>query len=120
MTVDWEALGKGALFIGLPLAGFLLGGGWPWKAYRRISDLDLLERLKPHVWLRIEHDAYAREQELNSNRQDEILAMLVEQNKAMLAIAGAVERHSEAIKFHSEALSKIETDLDGVIRDRRA
>jgi hypothetical protein len=118
MTLDWPAIGKAALFIGLPLAGFLLGGGWPWKAYRRLGDLDLEERLKHKFWLRSEQDAYAREREMVSAQQDEVIAMLKEQTKAILSLTGSVERHTIAIEFFGPQIRDLQADVEE-IKDRK-
>lgn len=129
MTLDWEALGKGALYVGLPLAGFLVGGGWPWKAVRRMGDLDLRSRLesvfvtiaKFEAYVRearLELEAYMREERMRSDRQDEILDMLASQQKATLSLAGAVERNSEAIKFLAEDILEVRRDVSD-LRDLR-
>lgn len=117
MTIDWPAVGKAALFIGLPLAGFLLGGGWPWKAYRRLGDLDLVERLKDHYVSMPMFDAHVREEELRHQRRDDIIDMLTKTVRTMESFAGTLAAQGEGIKYLAAELSELK---DEVRADRKS
>lgn len=101
----------------LPLAlgvlGFLLGGGWPAKAYRKWSDSDLVNRMKEHFVLTTTFEAHRREEDLKHQRRDEIIEILKDQAKAVQSLSGAVERHTEALKFLAEDVAEIKRDREG-------
>lgn len=73
------------------LLGFVLGGGWPLKAYRRMSDLDLVDRLKPHFPLRAELDAHTED---DREWRERIMQDFVEPSRdltrAILQLTGAI------------------------------
>lgn len=100
--------------IGLALGvlGFILGGGWPWKAYRRMQELDLLEIIKPHVWMRVEQEAFERRNEMRHDRTDEMMRMLHDAQSSVLALTGAVERHTEAIKYWGAEIQEVKEDVE--------
>ena len=117
MPVSQDTL-RWLIGIGLGVAGFLLGGGWPLKAYRRMGDLDLVERMKPHFWTRVEQGAFERQNDMRHDRADEIMKMLHDAQAANTALSGAVERHTEAIKYWGERLEDMEKTV-GELRHPR-
>lgn len=102
--------------LALAVGGFLLGGGWPWKAYRRMGDLDLVERMRPHFWLRVEQGAFERQNEMRHDRTDEIMKMLHDAQSAVMALSGAVERHTEAIKYFGNDLQEVKDEVEELKR----
>ena len=99
---------------GLALAAFIVG--WPLKAYRRMSDLDLVERMKPHFWSRTEQGAFERQNEMRHQRTDEIMALIRDGQRATLALTGAVERATEGVKYANERIEEVQQDLEELKR----
>lgn len=86
VTAQW-ILGSGII----GLLGFLFGGGWPLKAYRRMSDLDLVDRLKPHFPLRVELDAHAQDdREWRERIMEDFVEPSRDLTRAILQLTGAI------------------------------
>lgn len=97
--------------ISLGVAGFLLGGGWPLKAYRRIGDLDLVARLKDSFTTRAEFDAHIREEELRHQRRDDIIDMLTRTMRTLESFAGTLSAQGEAIKYQATELQELKEEF---------
>lgn len=99
----------------VPLAigvlGFLLGGGWPLKAYRRIGDLDLAARMKERFPTREEFDAHLREEELRHQRRDDIIDMLTRTMRTLESFAGTLSAQGEAIKYQASELQELKEEV---------
>lgn len=92
--------------------GFLVGGGWPLKAYRKWSDSDLISRMKDSFVPTSTFEAHVRENAMRHQRADEVMGMLHDNQRAILALSGAVERHTEALKFFANDLQEVKDDVE--------
>jgi len=102
----------------LGIAGFVLGGGWPAKAYRKWSDLDLVARMKDHFPTRPEFDAHLREEELRHQRRDEIINMLQNTTRTLESFAGTLAAQGEAVKYLATELNELKDEFRAE-RERR-
>jgi hypothetical protein len=85
-TATW-LLGSGVV----GMLGFVLGGGWPLKVYRRMSDLALVDRLKPHFPLRVELDAHVQDdREWRERIMQDFAEPTLDLTKAVLQLTGAI------------------------------
>lgn len=97
------------------LLGFVLGGGWPLKAYRRMSDLDLVDRMKPHFPLRGELDAHAQDdREWRERIMEDFVEPTRDLTRAVLQLTGAIadlklssERTKDEIGRINEQLAEL-------------
>lgn len=109
-TAQW-ILGSGII----GLLGFLFGGGWPLKAYRRMSDLDLVDRLKPHFPLRVELDTHAQDdREWRERIMEDFVEPTRDLTRAVLQLTGAIadlklssERTKDEIGRINEQLAEL-------------
>jgi len=108
-------LTKWLIVTAIGVAGFLLGGGWPVKAYRRMGDLDLKDRLKPGFPTREEFDAHVQDdREWRERIMEDFVEPSRELTKAILQLTGAIadlklssERNKDEIKRISEQLAEL-------------
>ena len=117
--MDRELL-RWLLPLSVAVLGFLLGGGWPLKAFRRMGELDLIDRMKEHFWTRAEQGAFERQNDMRHDRSDEIVKMLHDAQAANTALSGAVERHTEALKYLGDEMREVRDDVETLKRARTA
>lgn len=112
MGIDWGVVGKWAFVVLLPIGGFIVGGGWPWKAYRHLSDLTLFARLRGEFVTVPQFDAHVREEELRHQRRDDIIDALTHTVRTVESFAGTLGQVMEATKHLAQRMNEADEAID--------
>lgn len=98
----------------IAVLSFIMGGGWPWKAFSRMRELDLVELMKPHFWPRVEQGAFERHNDLKHQHTDEMMEVIRDLQRSIQSLMGSVERHTISIEFFGSQIRDLQADVEEI------